>query len=102
MPPSLDDLTRSARANTESLSGLELLPPVVHDQIEALLANSADRRRAEHYVSEFYTSHPSNLLQLAAGRSRVQWLITVFSSSRFLSEELVQRPEWLNDVPDVY
>ena len=28
--------------------------------------------------------------------------MTIFSFSRFLSEEILQHPEWLNDIPDVY
>ena len=102
MPPSLDDSLRSARAGTESAPGLELLPPLIHGRVQALLATCADRGRAEHYLLHFHASHPSTLLQMGAGRSRLQWLITVFGFSRYLSEEILQHPEWLNDVPDVY
>lgn len=102
MPPSLDELSHRARASIESLSGLEFLPPQVRDRVETLLATSADRTRAEHYLAAFQAAHPATLLQMGAGRSRIQWLITIFSFSRFLSDEILQHPEWLNDVADVY
>jgi glutamate-ammonia-ligase adenylyltransferase len=101
MPPSLDDASVGTR-RSEPLAFLSEFPPGAADRIRALLSASADRSGAERYLAEFHARHPHLLSQIAATRPRLQWLITMFGFSRFLAEELLQHPDWLNDVPDVY
>jgi len=101
MPSSLDDARLGAR-NSKPLAFLSEFPQGAAERIKALLAASADRHGAEYYLAEFHARHPNLLAQIAATRPRLQWLITMFGFSRFLSEELLQHPDWLNDVPDVY
>jgi glutamate-ammonia-ligase adenylyltransferase len=101
MPSSLDDARLGAR-NSKPLAFLSEFPQGAAERIKALLAASADRDGAEYYLAEFHARHPNLLAQIAATRPRLQWLITMFGFSRFLSEELLQHPDWLNDVPDVY
>src|SRR5690349_6056297 len=81
---------------------LGTLPPDVLEQLGEPLENCIDQERLEHYLPEFCERFPGLLAKLAQSRARLQWLIATFSYSRFLSEELLQHPEWLNDVPDVY
>lgn len=60
-----------------------------------------DKRRIAHYLAEFTNRYPGQIDQwAAAGRTELQHLIATFSYSRFLSEELLQHPEWLDGVPD--
>ncbi|MGH9692999.1 MAG: glutamine-synthetase adenylyltransferase, partial [Bryobacteraceae bacterium] len=100
MPPSLD--AHLGARSSKPLAFLSEFPQGSAERIKALLAASADRDGAEYYLAEFHARHPSLLTQIAATRPRLQWLITIFGFSRFLSEELLQHPDRLNDVPDVY
>jgi glutamate-ammonia-ligase adenylyltransferase len=81
---------------------LGTLPPDVLEQLAEPLENCIDQERLEHYLPEFCARFPGLLAKLAQSRTRNQWLVATFCFSRFLSEELLQHPEWLNDVPDVY
>ncbi len=64
-------------------------------RIQDLIESSVDPERAAHYVAELLASHPQFIDQLDGDRQRFEWLVTIFAFSRFLSEELLQRPEWL-------
>ena len=101
MPSFLDDAHLGARSS-KPLAFLAEFPQGAAERIKALLAASADRDGAEYYLAEFQARHPRLFGQIAMTRPRLQWLITIFGFSRFLSEELLQHPDWLNDVPDVY
>ena len=101
MHPSLDDAPVGSQSSKPP-AFLSEFPQGAAERIKALLASSADRDGAEHYLAEFHARHPNLLAQIAATRPRLQWLITIFGFSRFLSEELLQHPNWLNDVPDIY
>src|SRR5579875_3079514 len=74
----------------------------VDDRVQTLAAAAADPQRASRYLEEFEHRHPALLKELLQDPNRAHWLVTVFSFSHFLSEELLRRPEWLFSVADVY
>ncbi|MGH9584019.1 MAG: glutamine-synthetase adenylyltransferase, partial [Bryobacteraceae bacterium] len=72
------------------------------ERIPHLAGTAADPQRASQYLREFEHRHPALLKELARDDERSLWLVTVFSFSRFLSEELLRHPEWLSGVADVH
>jgi len=78
-----------------------LVPNPVRKQIESLLASSPAPDRALHYLTSFRERQPQAFKRAASPRARLQYLIAVFSYSAFLSEELLQHPEWLEDLVDL-
>lgn len=69
--------------------------------IQDVVAASCDPERVSHYLVEFRARHPKIWDTLAADEQRLKWLVTIFSFSRFLSEELLRYPEWLFSITDI-
>src|SRR6476646_374536 len=60
-----------------------------------------DKERVVHYLAEFAIRHPGRIEEWAAAvGTKIQRLIATFAYSRFLSEELLQHPDWLDEIPD--
>jgi len=91
MPPQVDELTR---ASLSAPSGAAKKPsePV---QLEVLIDSSTDPKRVAQYLGEFKSRHSQVFEALTDDPERLVWLTTIFSSSRFLSEELTRHPEWI-------
>src|SRR5271170_4059354 len=68
------------------------------DQVKVLLASSADPDAAVHYLIGLRQQQPEVFKRLARTPAALKYLITVASFSRFLSEELLQNPQWLEEV----
>lgn len=69
-----------------------------------LIASSPDPKTCERYLDSFQQRHPEYCARLNASSSGLQYLAAVFSYSRFLSEALLQFPEWISifDAEDLY
>ena len=63
--------------------------------IRVLLAGCPDPDGALDLLERFLERQPTAFRRIVADRSGLQYLITIFSYSRFLSEEVLQQPEWL-------
>jgi [glutamine synthetase] adenylyltransferase / [glutamine synthetase]-adenylyl-L-tyrosine phosphorylase len=74
------------------------LTPSEQDQIRVLLASAADPDAAIHYVVSLKQQRPDAFQQMLASPAALKYLITVASFSRFLSEEILQNPQWLEEV----
>jgi len=70
--------------------------------VEDLLALSINEDRANRYLDEFSARHPDILETLRQDPERLERLLTIFNFSRFLSEELLRRPDWILAVNDVH
>ncbi|MGI9075135.1 MAG: glutamine-synthetase adenylyltransferase [Bryobacteraceae bacterium] len=70
--------------------------------MQNLVDTSVDSERPSHYLTEFQARHPDVLNQLEADDERFEWLLTIFAFSRFLSEELLQHPNWLLDISEMH
>jgi len=77
------------------------LPPDTQHYIELLLVSSADPDGAVHQLLALKQQHPGAFLRLALSRSSLQYLIAVFSHSRFLSHEILQNPQWIDQLGDM-
>jgi len=63
---------------------------------EPLLASSPDPDAARHFIERLRTEQPAAFDRLTATPNGVRVLVAVFSYSRFLSEAVIGRPEWLD------
>ena len=79
----------------------EHVPGPVRKRIESLLASSPDPGVALDYLASFRERQPDAFRRAVGAGPRVQYLVAVFSHSRFLSEELLQHPAWLDDLVDL-
>ncbi|MCZ2151724.1 MAG: glutamine-synthetase adenylyltransferase [Bryobacterales bacterium] len=82
-----------AIANLGSLSAD--LPVDLQSRIYFLLSGAADPDMALHCLSRLHKEKEEEFRRLTANPSFLLPLITVFSNSRFLSEEILQQPSWL-------
>lgn len=92
------DPTRARRALADVISQLQ---PSTQDQIETLLAVSPNPDRALNYLSSLQHQHPGTFERLANSPAHFSYLITVFSYSHFLSDELLQNPGWIEELGDL-
>jgi glutamate-ammonia-ligase adenylyltransferase len=90
---------RRAQGEIAALAGG--LPSATETQIEALLASAADPDAALHYLASLKHQHPDAFKRLAQSQTHLQQLIAVFSNSRFLSDEILQNPQWVEQLADL-
>ncbi len=93
---------RQLRRAQDEMAALESgLPPAFQNTIEALLAPAADPDAAVHYLVSLKQQKPDAFETLARSQSGLQDLIAVFSHSRFLADEILQNPQWLQQLSDI-
>ncbi|MGP0074425.1 MAG: glutamine-synthetase adenylyltransferase [Bryobacteraceae bacterium] len=68
------------------------------EQSKMLLASAADADAVVHYLASLKQRHPGVFQALLAAPTALKYFITVASFSRFLSEEILQNPQWLEEV----
>src|ERR1700722_12473699 len=99
--PSLLDVLPSRKPATArgeaALLSLGLSNPE-QDQIKVLLASAADPDAAIHYLVSLRQQQTDAFARLLQAPSALKYLVTAASFSRFLSEEILQHPEWLEEV----
>ncbi len=74
-------------------------------KIKFLLGSSAEPDGARHYLIRIAQESSAAFARLSASDAALQVLVTVFSHSRFLSEEILQHPEWVESLvasPDLF
>jgi [glutamine synthetase] adenylyltransferase / [glutamine synthetase]-adenylyl-L-tyrosine phosphorylase len=89
------------RAQSELLAVGDGLPASLQPQIESALVSAADPDAALHYLLTLKQRKPEEFERLALSPHLLQYLVTVFSYSRFLSEELLQNPLWVEQLGDL-
>ena len=90
---------RRAQGEIAALAGG--LPSATQTQIEALLASAADPDAALHYLASLKHQYPDAFKRLVQSQTHLQQLIAVFSNSRFLSDEILQNPQWIEQLDDL-
>lgn len=63
-----------------------------------LLASTPDPEIAGRYLDAFARQQPDSHARLSSSDAGLQLLLAVFSNSRFLSEEVLQHPAWIEDL----
>ena len=73
----------------------EGLPEAVFTRIQVLLASVPEPDQAVLYLERLRSENPAGFDRIASSPATLGYLITVFSYSKFLSDAVVQHPEWL-------
>ncbi len=68
------------------------------EHIERIVASSGDPDAACHYLIRIRERQPEAFRRIAESRTALLYVITAFAHSRFLSEELLQNPQWIEDL----
>src|SRR5580658_3720940 len=100
MPSLLDTtfLRKSALAHGEaSLASLGFSDQQL-EHVKTLVASAADPDATIHYLVRLKQNRPKEFQRLTQIEPFLKYFVTVASFSRFLSEELLQNPQWLGDV----
>ncbi len=92
MPPSHTDHSVRVLTPTAELA-LSELPEQIADR-------SSDPTRVRKCLDEFRHRHADAFERLAADEKRLAWLALIFSSSRFLSAEVLRHPNWIFEIGD--
>ncbi len=67
---------------------------------QILVSGSANPSAAAAFLKTFEQRHPEVLARLEASAAGLQTLVAVSANSRFLSEEVLQHPEWIEEIVD--
>src|SRR5690348_9479032 len=78
-----------------SLSGLASLNPQTREILHSLLVQSPDPDTALQYLERFLSSG-AGAAEVLSRNSRSNALIAIFSYSHFLSEAVIQHPDWID------
>src|SRR5450755_4353416 len=99
------DFRNPSRAR-EDLARLCGIPDRISSRIQSLLASVPDPDEALHFLERLLQDYPAAFHRLTSSpAAALHCLISTFSYSRFLSEAVLQRPEWLlqaADAEDLY
>src|ERR1017187_6897801 len=100
MPRLLDETfpQESARVQavlTQITSGLD---SEAIDQLERVAASVPDTATAFNYLLRLREAQPDAFYRIVVSRTALQFLLTAFAHSHFLSEELLQNPFWVEDL----
>ncbi|MGH9667260.1 MAG: hypothetical protein ACRD9L_22795 [Bryobacteraceae bacterium] len=87
-----------ARARNELAQLSESLAPGIQDRIESVLSLAADPDAALIYLGNLKQKQPAAFQKLSRSPLGLQYLTAVFSNSRFLADELLQNPEWVEQL----
>jgi [glutamine synthetase] adenylyltransferase / [glutamine synthetase]-adenylyl-L-tyrosine phosphorylase len=88
-----------ARA-TADLQTVETVQPSTDARLPFLLASSPDPDAALHYLARMSQEHGEAFRELIGDAPALHYLITVASYSRFLAEEVLQHPEWIEELTE--
>ena len=76
------------------------IPERIRARIQALLASVPDPDEALHFLERLRQDAPAPCNRIVSSPAALRCLITTFSYSRFLSEAVLQHPEWLLQAAD--
>ena len=76
------------------------IPERILARIQSLLASVPDPDEALHFLERLRLDCPAAFNRISSSPAALRCLITTFSYSRFLSEAVLQRPEWLLQAAD--
>jgi len=76
------------------------IPERIVARIQALLATVPDPDEALHFLERLRQEVPAAFNRLTSSTAALRCLITTFSYSRFLSEAVLQHPEWMLQAAD--
>ncbi|HVW11497.1 MAG TPA: hypothetical protein VHC90_23085 [Bryobacteraceae bacterium] len=91
---------RDVQRATSAVAALERLPRDVFRVVQALLHSLPNRDDAVHYLKRLITEAPDAAEAISGNLIALRYAMHVFSWSRFLSESVINHPEWLMEIAD--
>ncbi|MBV8845523.1 MAG: glutamine-synthetase adenylyltransferase [Bryobacterales bacterium] len=88
------------RAVREIANLSDRLPPAVSEHFDKLLAASPAPERALQSFMRLCEWQPAAFERLTSSIAGIRQLVAVFTQSRFLSEEILEHPEWAEQLLD--
>jgi glutamate-ammonia-ligase adenylyltransferase len=76
------------------------IPEGIRERIQSLLASVPDPDEALHFLERLRQDAPVAFNRITSSTSALHCLLVTFSYSRFLSEAVLQHPEWLLQASD--
>ena len=76
------------------------LPPAVQNRFDMLLAGSPAPEQGLQYFARLREQHPGAFDRLTRSAVGMRHLVAVFTYSRFLSEEILEHPDWAEQLLD--
>jgi len=76
------------------------LPPAVQNRFDLLLAGSPAPEQGLHFFMRLREQHPAAFDRLTRSALGLRHLVAVFTYSTFLSEEILEHPEWAEQLLD--
>src|SRR5437763_1418634 len=76
------------------------LPPAALNRFDLLLATSAAPEEGLRYFARLREQHPAFFQRLTLSTAGLRYLIAVFTHSHFLSEEVLEHPDWAEQLLD--
>ena len=77
------------------------LPSAVQNRFDLLLASSPAPEQGLHYFMRLREQHPAAFDRLTRSAVGLRHLVAVFTYSRFLSEEILEHPQWAEQLLDL-
>src|SRR5689334_6767416 len=77
-----------------------LLPAAVQNRFDLLLASSPEPEQGLHYFTRLAEQHPGAFDRLTRSAIGLRHLVAVFTYSRFLGEEILEHPDWVEQLLD--
>ena len=88
------------RATRELTALAPFLPPAVQNRFDLLLASSPAPEQGLHYFTRLREQHPGAFDRLTRSANGMRHLVAVFTYSRFLAEEILEHPDWAEQLLD--
>jgi glutamate-ammonia-ligase adenylyltransferase len=100
MPSLLEavEFRNPARAREDMARLGSRIPERIATRIRLLLGSVPDPDEALHFLESLRHDFPAAFDRISSSAAALRYLITTFSYSRFLSEAVLRRPEWLLQV----
>jgi glutamate-ammonia-ligase adenylyltransferase len=76
------------------------LPSAVQNRFDLLLAGSPAPEQGLHYFTRLREQHPGAFARLTRSALGLRHLVAVFTYSRFLAEEILEHPDWAEQLLD--
>src|SRR5579864_118239 len=88
------------RAERELTALAPHLPSAVQNRFDLLLAGSPAPEQGLHYFTRLREQHPGAFNRLTRSAIGLRHLVAVFTYSRFLAEEILEHPDWAEQLLD--
>ncbi len=76
------------------------LPAAALNRFDLLLADSPAPEQGLRYFARLREQQPASFLHLTRSAVGLRYLIAIFTHSHFLSEEVLEHPEWVEQLLD--